>query len=79
MLGSRACLDHSAHDLSRAAPFRRDEADARQDGRFDMGSPGEKPYLEDLAVGLEFQSVGHPLDAVQIKAFASRFDPPALT
>jgi len=35
----------------------------------------EKLYLEDFTVGRRFVSVAHPLDADQIKAFASRFDP----
>src|SRR6201999_2809493 len=32
-------------------------------------------YLEDFAVGQRFISATHALDAEQIKAFASRFDP----
>jgi len=32
-------------------------------------------YLEDLSVGDRFQSGEHALDAAQIKAFASQFDP----
>lgn len=34
-----------------------------------------KLYLDDLAVGLEFRSPEHHLDAEQIIAFASQFDP----
>lgn len=40
-----------------------------------MVSPGDKLYLEDIAVGMEFRSAEHRLDAAQIKDFASRFDP----
>ncbi|MFY9937658.1 MAG: MaoC family dehydratase [Silvibacterium sp.] len=40
-----------------------------------MVSTGEKLYLEDIAVGMEFRSAEHQLDAAQIKAFASQFDP----
>ena len=32
-------------------------------------------YLEDFAVGQRFVSATHAMDAEQIKAFASRFDP----
>jgi acyl dehydratase len=32
-------------------------------------------YLEDFTVGQRFVSATHPLDAEQIKAFATRFDP----
>jgi acyl dehydratase len=32
-------------------------------------------YLEDFMVGQRFISATHPLDAEQIKAFATRFDP----
>lgn len=32
-------------------------------------------YLDDLAVGDEFRSAEHPIDAAQIIAFASEFDP----
>lgn len=35
----------------------------------------EKLYLEDFSVGRRFTSAAHTLDADQIKAFASRFDP----
>jgi acyl dehydratase len=35
----------------------------------------EKLYLEDFTVGRRFTSAAHMLDADQIKAFASRFDP----
>ena len=35
----------------------------------------EKLYLEDFTVGRRFTSARHTLDADQIKAFASRFDP----
>src|SRR5688572_25927187 len=35
----------------------------------------EKLYLEDFTVGRRFVSAAHTLDADQIKAFASRFDP----
>jgi acyl dehydratase len=35
----------------------------------------EKLYLEDFTVGRRFTSAAHTLDADQIKAFASRFDP----
>lgn len=36
----------------------------------------DKPlYLDDLAVGDEFRSAAHPLDADQIIAFARQFDP----
>jgi acyl dehydratase len=35
----------------------------------------EKLYLEDFTVGRRFISAAHALDADQIKAFASRFDP----
>lgn len=35
----------------------------------------EKLYLEDFTVGRHFVSATHTLDAGQIKAFASRFDP----
>jgi acyl dehydratase len=35
----------------------------------------EKLYLEDLTVGQRFASGTHALDAAQIKAFASQFDP----
>jgi acyl dehydratase len=34
-----------------------------------------KLYLEDFTVGRRFTSAAHALDASQIKAFASRFDP----
>jgi acyl dehydratase len=34
-----------------------------------------KLYLEDLSVGDRFRSGDHALDAAQIKAFASQFDP----
>lgn len=34
-----------------------------------------KLYLDDLAVGQRFTSASHRIDAEQIKAFASRFDP----
>ena len=40
-----------------------------------MISIGKKLYLEDIAVGMEFRSAEHQLDATQIKAFASQFDP----
>ena len=36
---------------------------------------GERLYLDDLRVGLRFTSGTHALDAQEIKAFASRFDP----
>ncbi|WP_298215855.1 MaoC family dehydratase [Acidocella sp.] len=36
---------------------------------------GRKLYLEDLAVGDEFRSGEHTLDAEQIIAFAKQFDP----
>ena len=35
----------------------------------------EKLYLEDFTIGRHFVSAPHTLDAGQIKAFASRFDP----
>jgi acyl dehydratase len=35
----------------------------------------EKLYLEDFTAGRRFVSAAHTLDAGQIKAFASRFDP----
>jgi acyl dehydratase len=35
----------------------------------------ERLYLEDFTVGRRFVSAAHALDADQIKAFASRFDP----
>lgn len=38
-------------------------------------SSDKKLYLEDLTVGLEFRSGEHRLDAGQIIAFASQFDP----
>jgi acyl dehydratase len=37
--------------------------------------PGKKLYVEDIAVGDEFRSGSHRLDATQIIAFASQFDP----
>jgi acyl dehydratase len=37
--------------------------------------PGKKLYVEDIAVGDEFRSASHRLDAAQIFAFASQFDP----
>jgi acyl dehydratase len=40
-----------------------------------MRSTNKKLYLEDIAVGMEFVSGEHQLDAAQIKAFASQFDP----
>src|ERR1700722_16811712 len=40
-----------------------------------MRSTDNKLYLEDIAVGMEFVSGEHQLDAAQIKAFASQFDP----
>lgn len=40
-----------------------------------MTSAGEKLYLEDLVVGMEFRSAVHQLDVAQIKAFATQFDP----
>ena len=40
-----------------------------------MISADKKLYLEDIAVGMEFFSDEHQLDAAQIKAFASQFDP----
>lgn len=36
---------------------------------------GRKLYLDDLAIGEEFLSAEHRLDAEQIIAFASQFDP----
>lgn len=36
---------------------------------------GELLYLEDIQVGQKFGSASHAVDAVQIKAFASQFDP----
>jgi acyl dehydratase len=41
----------------------------------DPNRPEKKLYLEDLAVGDEFCSGEHRLDAEQIIAFASQFDP----
>ena len=40
-------------------------------------TPGDKRvlYLDDLAVGDKFSSEGHEIDAQQIKAFATLFDP----
>lgn len=35
----------------------------------------ERLYLDDLQVGQEFLSAEHPLDAVQIIAYARQFDP----
>jgi acyl dehydratase len=35
----------------------------------------EPLYLDDLYVGLRFSTESHPLDALQIKAFAHQFDP----
>ena len=37
--------------------------------------PMQELYLEDFAVGQRFISATHQLDAEQIKAFATRFDP----
>ena len=42
-------------------------------GRYKSGM--RELYLEDFAVGQRFISATHALDAEQIKAFASRFDP----
>jgi len=40
-----------------------------------VGPAGRGLYLDDLAVGDEFRSSDHELDADQIIAFASQFDP----
>lgn len=40
-----------------------------------MASADGKLHLEDLTVGMEFRSSEYALDAAQIRAFASQFDP----
>jgi hypothetical protein len=44
-----------------------------------MTNPGKSVvdglFLEDLRVGQRFSSGAHTIDAAQIKAFASQFDP----
>ena len=42
-----------------------------------MNAPTSSLYLEDLTVSQRFESASHTLDAAQIKAFASLYDPQA--
>ncbi len=41
----------------------------------ESSAPQQGLYLEDLSVGLKFESGTHAVDEAQIKAFAAQFDP----